>query len=478
MSTESSLRQSLQLVVLCEDDVRMIDLRDAEELSIGRGEGCAIRLRDPTVSRNHGVIRVGAKVSIEDLGSANGTTIRDRGDTGAMSETMNIRHLVGRRADLAVGDAIVVGTTSIVLRHVPPGDAGGGPGSPSDVVVLDPVMRDLYAQATRAAPTPINVLLLGETGVGKEVLARAIHARSTRANGPFRAINCAALADSLLESELFGHEKGAFTGALQAREGLFEAAAGGTVLLDEIGELPLTTQAKLLRAVEERAVVRVGSNKPTAIDVRFIAATNRDLEADCSGGRFRPDLYFRLNGLALRIPPLRERPLELEHLARRFLDAACRLVERHPTPRFSQECLDRLAAHSWPGNIRELRNAIERTAILCTRATIRAQDLPDSVAKASGPYPAWGAATIVGMSTSSLRATGSDGHDRVEPLPAAIRAVERARIIEALERSGGVQTEAARALGISRRTLISRIEEFGLPRPRKRGERGRDGLAS
>ena len=207
-------------------------------------------------------------------------------------------------------------------------------------------MRALYEQASRAARSTISVLLFGETGVGKEVLARAIHAHSPRSAGPFMGINCASLSESLLESELFGSEKGAFTGAVQARAGLFEAANGGTVFLDEVGELPLATQAKLLRVLEERVVTRLGSTRPRPIDVRFVAATNRNIETEDAQGGFRRDLYFRLNGIALTIPPLRERPGEVEVFARTFLAAACRELELRERLTLSPRVIELLRSHA------------------------------------------------------------------------------------------------------------------------------------
>ena len=223
------------------------------------------------------------------------------------------------------------------------------------MVVRDPAMRALYAQAARAARSSLSVLLLGETGVGKEVLARAIHAHSPRAGGPFMGINCAALAESLLEGELFGAEKGAYTGAVSARAGLFEAANGGTVFLDEVGELPLSTQAKLLRVLEERVVVRLGSTRPRPVDVRFVAATNRDLEADSLTGRFRSDLYFRLAGISLHDPAPARAPERADpagralrdhgvprarpgHAAGRFRRGASRLSAATPGPATSASC--------------------------------------------------------------------------------------------------------------------------------------------
>jgi two-component system response regulator AtoC len=438
-------------VVFAGEEIRTLDLPAAGTLAIGRAEGCAVRIDDPSVSRNHAVLHIGPKLAIEDLGGANGTLIRDRASAGTTAETLNVRQLVKRRAELAVGDTMLFGTASAVVRHAPAAVVPDLVAPGGDVVVSDPAIRAVYEQAALAAPTPINVLLLGETGVGKEILARAIHARSPRAKGPFLGINCAALTDSLLESELFGHEKGAFTGALQARAGLFEAAAGGTVFLDEVGELSPTSQAKLLRVLEERVVMRVGSSRPKAIDVRFVAATNRDVEAESLAGRFRQDLYFRLNGISLWIPPLRERPGEIETFARMFLGAACRLMERAEVPAISSAVLDLFRRYPWPGNVRELRNAVERAAVLCPGPTILPEHLPPSLTRSRETRPVAGGVPATPASLS------------IE-----MKAVERARIVEALERCGGSQSQAARALGISRGTLISRIEEFGLPRPRKR----------
>ena len=245
-----------------------------------------------------------------------------------------------------------------------------GVGRDRGVIVESNRMRALYELARRAAAGNSNVLILGETGAGKEVLAETIHRTSARAGGPFMALNCAALSESVVESELFGHERGAFTGAAQAKPGLLEAAAGGTVFLDEIGEMPLTIQVKLLRVLETRRVLRVGATQPRAIDVRFLAATNRDLDEEVAEKRFREDLYFRLNVITLDIPPLRERPEEIAALARMFLD---RLSDSatHPPPALREDALDLLRGYTWPGNIRELRNVIERAFVLCTGPELR-----------------------------------------------------------------------------------------------------------
>jgi transcriptional regulator with PAS, ATPase and Fis domain len=277
----------------------------------------------------------------------------------------------------------------------------------------------------------LSVLLTGETGVGKEVLAEFIHGRSPRAQGPFLCLNCAAFPENMVESELFGHERGAFTGAMQAKPGLLEAAGGGTVLLDEVGELTLPLQAKLLRVFEARKALRVGSVTPRPIDVRFISATNRNLDRDVTAGRFRKDLYFRLRGIAIEIPPLRERLGELPQLTDTFLGQVCEQTGRRPRPELSPEARKLLERYPWPGNIRELRNAIERAVLLCTGATIKPEHLPPEVASSSN--------------------TDSD----------------LIRIQNALAQCNGNQSRAAKLLGIARNTLIARLEAYGLARPRK-----------
>jgi len=269
------------------------------------------------------------------------------------------------------------------------------------------------------------------------VLAQHLHRRSPRAKKPFVALNCAAVADTIAETELFGHERGAFTGAQSARAGVFEAADGGTLFLDEIGELSLPIQAKLLRALETSEIVRVGSVKPVKIDVRFVAATNRDLEREVLQGRFRQDLFFRLNGIQLRIPPLRERKAEIPELARSFLDAASRKAGLAEPPTISDEAMAALTSYAWPGNVRELRYAMERVLVARTSGAIAPADLPPQI---TAP-PA-------------------------EPV-SATEGATRERVIEALAQADGNQTRAAEILGISRRTLINRMIEFNLPRPRK-----------
>jgi transcriptional regulator with PAS, ATPase and Fis domain len=285
------------------------------------------------------------------------------------------------------------------------------------------------------------VLLLGETGVGKEVVAGAIHSRSPRASGPFVAVNCAAMSESLFESELFGYERGAFTGADRAKPGLLESAHGGTLFLDEVGDMPLAPQAKLLRVLERREVLRLGSVKPKAIDVRIISATNRDLSVEIAAKRFRQDLYFRLNGVSIPIPPLRSRRDEIEPLARHFVELSTRGARR-AEPALSPESIDMLRRHAWPGNVRELRNVIERALVLSGGATVQPEHL---------------------LLTSPSTQPQSDW-----PALAPAEEEERRRIVEALDRCAGNQSYAAELLGISRRTLVSRLRAYGIARPRTR----------
>jgi|APLak6261679142_1056127.scaffolds.fasta_scaffold00011_101 DNA-binding NtrC family response regulator/pSer/pThr/pTyr-binding forkhead associated (FHA) protein len=315
-------------------------------------------------------------------------------------------------------------------------------------VVRDDAMAALYRLVDRVAPSNINVLLLGETGVGKEVLAAELHRRSKRAQGPFLRLNCAALTESLLESELFGHEKGSFTGAIKQKRGLLESAQGGSVFLDEVGEMPASIQAKLLRVLEERKVMRVGATTPESIDVRFIFATNRDLEAEVARGAFRADLYFRVNGISLLIPPLRDRRAEIEPLARQFLaDAAKR--EGRSAPEFSADAIATLLAWPWPGNIRELKNVIDRAILMAGEDTLSAEAL------------GLGVVTAASKKDVVVSAAGSNLRDERE-------AAEKRAVLDALEKTGGNQTKAAELLGVSRRTLVTRLQQYGLTKTRKK----------
>jgi DNA-binding NtrC family response regulator len=320
------------------------------------------------------------------------------------------------------------------------------------MLALAPRMRELYAQLQQVAASPLSVLIFGETGAGKEIVARELHRRSPRASGPFLPLNCAALNEQLLEAELFGYERGAFTGATLARPGLFETAHGGTVFLDELGELPASVQVKLLRVLEDRKVLRVGGRAPREVDVRFIAATHRDLEREIAAGRFREDLFYRLNGASFSVPPLRERREEIAALARLFLARACVEQGRARVLSLAPAALAALEAYSWPGNVRELRNAIERGVALCQGDTLALEQLPPRVLAHGEP--------AVAPAPEPL----ADARSRLER---ELAELERRRLLQVLEESGGNQATAAARLGVSRRTLVYRLSALGLTRPRK-----------
>jgi two-component system response regulator AtoC len=452
----------LELAVVAGDAITRTALPAQGAVTLGRGEECEIRIDSRSVSRRHAVLHLGPPLRIEDLGSANGTFVRDLRSPLDTATTHPLRKLSRETTAIAIGERVNLGSIPIVIRRVV--TDRHAPEAPDHVIVRDPAMQALHEQITRTARSAISVLLLGETGVGKEVLARAVHDRSPRAGGPFVEINCAALPPSLLEGELFGHDKGAFTGASHARAGLLECADGGTIFLDEVGDLPLPVQVKLLRVLEDRKVLRIGGRTPRKLDVRFVAATNRDVEAEVARERFRQDLYFRLNGVSFVIPPLRERVAEIAPMAEQFLAAVGRTLDRTEPFRLSSEALGYLERHPWPGNVRELRNVIERAAVLSMGDVITPADLPAQLTGVRGPAP------------SPPARTGPDPGDpaaTAESAPADTpltqdQAADRRKILQALEQCAGNQTRAAKQLGISLRTLVNRLKQYNLPRPRGR----------
>jgi len=309
------------------------------------------------------------------------------------------------------------------------------PGSRGDeeLVAVDPAMREVAAKLEKVAPTGATVLLLGESGTGKEVAARVVHRHSERADGPFVAVNCAAVSEQLVESEMFGHEKGAFTGATEQRRGRFELADGGTLFLDEVGELPAPLQAKLLRVLQEQSFERVGGTRTIQVDVRLIAATNRDLEQLVRDGGFREDLYHRLAVFPVRLPPLRERPGDIVPLAEHLLVRVGRQLGR-PSLALADDARDKIVGCPWPGNVRELGNALERAAILAGGDALTAADIIGDAVPASG-----GPAT--------------DG---------TLKELEREAIKRALAATGGHRKKAAERLGIGLRTLYDKLKEYDL----------------
>jgi DNA-binding NtrC family response regulator len=452
--------------LLWEGGSMTVVLPDRDPSLIGRGADADITIDSRSISRRHALLHQAGGFAIEDLGSANGTRVR--------GQTLK----AGERARVELNEPVMIGSAILVLRHggvvtedetLPPNAGMGSP--PSSVApgtrrrgaedsrasIPPPAnsapMDDVERLVSLVAPTDMSVLLLGETGAGKGYFARLIHDRSRRSKGPFLHLNCAALPENLLESELFGYERGAFSGAAQPKPGLLESAEHGTVFLDEVGDLPASVQAKLLVAIERREVLRLGALKAKPIDVRFVSATNRPRDTQGLVG-FRPDLYFRLAGLPIHIPPLRERISEIPKLATVFLGESAKRMGRE-APALSVAASQALLAHSWPGNVRELAAVMDRALLFCGD-TLLEKDLHLGPPRApQEPAP-----------TGDTRAR-AEAPREIRPLAAEVEEIERRGIIEALDACGGNQSRAAEMLGISRRTLITRMIAFGLPRPRK-----------
>ncbi len=573
-SMDESPAQRAQLVVYYGGDearTRLLDLPDGAEVTIGRSRSCTVHVDSEKVSRTHARIeRRGADITIEDLGSRNGSrvngvqigaptrlasgdeigvgtvtivvTVTTRvtrqtpvGSTSALEERLAVeadrasryhrsfgllmvrldgtpssadsaldriaQHLrpmdmlaeygpdefaivlpeldratteeAARRVtrDASSGDSSLVVRVGLAVfpgHGAHPGellsraraallaarsDGRGSIAEPpvepvrtcADVIVGDPQMERVYQLVRKVADTPMTVLITGETGVGKEVIAEALHEHSRRSKQTFVRLNCASIPETLLESELFGHERGSFTGADKRKIGYFEAANGGTIFLDEIGEISSGLQSKLLRVLEEHKLTRVGGTSEIEVDVRVVCATNRDLEREVAAGAFREDLFFRISAFTIVVPPLRDRPKEIALLAEHFVREAAR-AQGTPAPLLSPDAMSVLSGYEWPGNVRQLRNAMERAVVLQTSGVIEAEHLPDRVRQQTRVAP-------------GARAGTGDGDVRQQ-----VADVERAAIVAALESCGGNQTRAARKLGLSRRALIYKLEKYGLKR--------------
>jgi len=416
-----------RVVFVWDGGTTSITLSEGRSFLVGRSSRADVRIPHASLSREHARFSFdNGSLSVVDAGSKHGTRLDGR------------QLPPGQAAEAAPGSVVELG--DVLALHQGRAVGGAAPGRGAEAWKEVDRLLPLVARGT------ISVLVLGETGAGKEVTAHALHRLSPRATGPFVTIHCAALPESLLEAELFGYEKGAFTGATAAKPGLLESASGGTAFLDEITEIPPSTQAKLLRAVETKSVARLGSVRAKTIDVRFVAATNRDIDALVESGKFRDDLYYRLAGFTLNVPSLRARVGEIERLAERFAAEACRGLDREPVA-LDPRALAAMNSYPWPGNVRELRNAMESAVLLAVEGVVRTEHLPARVTggrDARGPAP---------RGRASL-------HEEVQEL-------ERSRILEALERAGGNQSRAARELGISRRLLLERLDVYGTPRPRK-----------
>ncbi len=329
----------------------------------------------------------------------------------------------------------------------------------SGIVGNSPALKDVYKILAKVAPTDSTVLVTGESGTGKELLVRALHGNSKRAGKPFVPVNCGAIPKELLESELFGHEKGAFTSAIRTRAGRFELADGGTIFLDEIGEMDLSLQVKILRVLQEKEFERVGGVKTLKADVRIVAATNRDLEEEVRSGRFREDLFYRLNVIPLHLPPLRERGDDVMLLADYFLTRFCKQKSRKKLL-ISEKAKNLFTAYPWPGNVRELENFMERMSILCDGECIEADDLPVKILDHSGYVPVAAAASVsvAGFTWPKI----DDMAERGLGLKEFIDKIEEYLLLEALERAEGVKNQAAEILGIKRTTLIEKLKKKNL----------------
>jgi DNA-binding NtrC family response regulator len=418
------------LLVFCDQDTQLKPLTAHAPIVLGREPPAEIVVDDPSISRQHArfVLRQG-DVWVEDLDSRNGTFIGERRV---------------REQRLEPGDEVSAGRARVVLAATRAG-ADDAP-STSGPIVQNAAMKQLYDQVKRAAQANAPVLILGETGSGKELVASALHEHGSRRDKPFVVINCGAIPAGLVESTLFGHERGSFTGAVNRAAGVFERAAGGVLFLDEIGELAAPAQAALLRAIDTRRISRVGGTREISVDVNIVAATHCDLAAMVEEGTFRQDLYFRLSGIVLEVPPLRDRVDEIEPLVRFFLQKA-RADWGARARDVAPDALRALAGYAWPGNVRQLQHAVERAALLGTGETIVASALPAYIFQhaASGRTP------------PSFDAPGVDLALRQQ-----LRRYERALIEEALRRSAGNRQVAAKLLRIPVRTVFRRMRACGL----------------
>jgi DNA-binding NtrC family response regulator len=415
-----------KLVVLSGPDKGEAFVLDRPELTIGSKEDNSVILSDPTVSRTHAVLlETGGRYVIKDLNSTNGTYLDG---------------VLVKEAVLEFGRTMTLGETEMKL--VPFQEKiEAFPSSKNvfgEVYGQSLAMRQIFGILEKVASTDVAIVVEGETGVGKELLARAIHENSSRAKGPFVVFDCSAIAENLIESELFGHERGAFTGATHSRRGVFELAGGGTVFIDEIGELGLDLQPKLLRVLETREVRRVGGTLTQRIDFRLIAATHRNLTKAVNEGGFREDLFYRLSVLRLRIPPMRERKDDIPLIVQKLLLNLAKEFKMVSVPTIAPETLQILNSYDWPGNIRELRNVLSRALAIGGRDEIRPGDL-------------------------LLSADTGPGHGKMDSLVGrSLEEIERTAIVQTLQSRQGNKTQTARALGIAYSTLYEKLKKYGI----------------
>ncbi|UJR78894.1 sigma 54-interacting transcriptional regulator [Sandaracinus amylolyticus] len=427
-------------------------LFDKDVINIGAMEDNDLVLEDETVSRNHCRIFVeGDQYLIQDLDSTNGTFVN------------RVRI---REAWLRPDVVVTLGKTEIRfqpfderVRIVPAETDRYG-----EIIGRDRKMREIYAILEKIAPTDATVVIEGETGTGKDVVARTIHGASKREGGPFMVFDCGAVPENLIESELFGHEKGSFTGAHQTRQGVFEMANGGTVFLDELGELQLDLQPKLLRVLEQREVKRIGGTKPIKVDVRIVAATNRNLEEEVRAGRFREDLFYRLTVVRLVLPPLRERRDDVKLLARHFLDHGHFNKDREGHRRvtqFAPGVLDRLSQYDWPGNVRELHNVIERAVSFSESDTVELADVPEHIAWPRGVPRDNDSETDVSIPLPDFRASELEGTFK-DAKERWVASFERDYIAGLLKKNNGNISHAAREAEIDRKYFRKLMKKYGI----------------
>jgi DNA-binding NtrC family response regulator len=424
---ECSLRSG-KLVVLSGVDIPKAFAIQGKEVTIGsQGDNHCV-LNDPTVSRHHAVIEESGKgYMVRDLGSTNGTSLNG---------------ILIKEAYLEYGSIIGLGNTR--LQFLPPEERVEIPPSEEhyfgDVFGHSLEMRRIFTMLKKISPSDITVTVEGETGTGKELVARGIHSHSQRAVGPFVVMDCGSISKHLIESELFGHEKGAFTGATQTRRGAFELADGGTIFIDEIGELGLEMQPKLLRVLEQREVRRVGGNEVFEVNVRVIAATNKDLIVEVQEGRFREDLFYRISAVRIHLPPLRERGEDIPLLAQHFAEELSEQYRSGANVNVSAEALEILRHYQWPGNVRELKNIITRAMAMGNDEVLRLRDF-------FIPLPSDGKAQAPSLDSLVGR---------------TLEEIEKAAIMKTLKAHGGNKSAAARVLGIAYSTLYEKIKKYGL----------------
>jgi DNA-binding NtrC family response regulator len=471
-AAEDALRERAALLLHHGGGVSVAMLEPGVSIAVGRDAPSALVVPDRTLSRTHARFTLtGRRVRVEDLGSTNGTW------------------LAGQRvasADLSAGQEVKLGSVLARVHFFEQEGAAASAAAPradgDDAIVIGRAMEPLFETAARVADSRLSVLIQGETGSGKEVLARYLHRRSPRAQRPFLAVNCGAIPQQLVESTLFGHERGAFTGAVQQHKGVFESAHGGTVLLDEIGELAAPAQAALLVVLESGRFCRVGGAREIAVDVRVIAASHRDVARMVDEGSFRADLYYRLQGAVIRVPPLRERRDEIPRLAASLV-ARANAQHGRSVAGIADDAMEALASHEWPGNVRELRNVVDRAVVLAKGPLVTLEDvLPlgrASAAPQGGPSatarPSDGAKAQASDGTAPLASESAppradtpeeDDLDGPVDLRAQVDGYEARLSQRALAKSGYRRAEAARRLGLPLRTLARRIKLLGIKEPR------------